>query len=175
MNVRTIFAVVVALAAVVAVGVGAWYALYSRPPAFCELSGRPIHGNMHTLVTDNRKTRHACCARCPLTLANQTGRQVEILEVTDYVTGRALAPSEAYFVDGSRVEICTAPRLKLDETRTAYVRLFDRCSPSLLAFAREDQARDFIANSGGSLKRLEDLMREAAPQQPSPAGRRSND
>ncbi len=118
---------------------------------------------MHVLVQVNGMKLHACCPRCPLTLAAQEGKRVRLLEVTDYVTGRALAPSEAYFVDGSRVEVCTAPRLKLDETRTAYVRLFDRCSPSLLAFAREDQARDFIANSGGSLKRLEDLRREAAP------------
>ncbi|MFB3153314.1 MAG: hypothetical protein ACE10I_02445, partial [Candidatus Acidiferrales bacterium] len=92
----------------------------------------------------------------------------------DYVTGRPLAPFDAYFVDGSRVEVCTAPRLKLDEMRTAYVRLFDRCGPSLLAFAREEEARDFIARFGGRLQRLDALLRLAASQQ-SPAGEPSND
>ena len=160
---RTLFAALIGLGLVGATIVGGLYVWRVQRPAFCQLSGRPIHGNMHVLVQANGKKLHACCPRCPLTLAAQEGKRVRLLEVTDYVTGRALAPSEAYFVDGSRVEVCTAPRLKLDETRTAYVRLFDRCSPSLLAFAREDQARDFIANSGGSLKRLEDLRREAAP------------
>lgn len=171
MNPRTIFAAVVALAVVVAAGVGAWWALYSRPPAFCELSDRPIHGNMHTLARVDGKTRHACCARCGLILAAHTDQQVEILEVTDYISGRSLAARDAYYVEGSRVEVCSMPRLRVDESRTPYVRLFDRCSPSTLAFAREDDARDFIAKSGGSLKRLEDLMREAAAKQ-SAAGER---
>ncbi len=103
----------------------------------------------------------ACCARCGLTLAERTNRQIEILEVTDYVSGRPLLADEAYFVEGSQVEVCSTPRLKLDETRTVYFRFFDRCSPSLLAFAREDEAREFIRNHGGRLKRLGELVREA--------------
>ncbi|MFQ5813992.1 MAG: hypothetical protein ACE5I2_12530 [Anaerolineae bacterium] len=171
MNVRTIFAVMVAVAAIVAAGVGAWYALYSRPPAFCELSGRPIHGNMHTLVKVDGKTRHACCARCALILGGQTDQEVDILEVTDYLSGRPLAAAEAYFVEGSRVEVCSVPRLRVDESRTPYVRLFDRCSPSLLAFAREAEAHGFIRSYGGNLKRLEELIREATSRQPPAGGR----
>ena len=174
MNYRTLFAALIGLGLVGATVGGGLYVWRGQRPAFCELSGRPIHGNMHVLVQVNGKKLHACCPRCPFTLAAQEGKRVRLLEVTDYVTGRALAPSKAYFVDGSRVEVCTAPRMKLDETRTAYVRLFDRCGPSLLAFAREDEARDFIARFGGRLKRLDALLRPAASQQ-SPAGEPPND
>ncbi|MDA2915143.1 hypothetical protein MYX77_14545, partial [Acidobacteriia bacterium AH_259_A11_L15] len=81
---------------------------------------------------------------CGLTLAAQTGQRVEILEVTDYVSGRRRPAQQAYYVEGSQVEVCSTPRLKVDQTRTPYVRLFDRCSPSLLAFATEENARDFV-------------------------------
>jgi len=99
-------------------------------------------------------------------LAVQEHRRIEILQVTDYASGHRLRAGEAYFVDGSQVEVCTAPRLKFDESRTPYVRLFDRCGPSLLAFAREEEAREFIRQHGGSLKSLEEVMREMATAPP---------
>jgi hypothetical protein len=170
-NIRTILAAVIGLGLVGAAVAGGWYVLRGRPPAFCELSGRPIHGNMHTLVKVNGKTRHACCARCALILGGHTDQKIEILEVTDYVSGGHLPASDAYYVEGSRVEVCSAPRLRIDESRTPFVRLFDRCSPSLLTFARADEAREFIANYGGSLKRLEELLQEAIFKR-SPAGER---
>lgn len=161
MNSRTVVAAVIALVFLLGAATGAWYALRGRPPAFCQVDARPIHGNMHTLVRVDGKLLHACCARCPLTLISQAHRQVEILEVTDYVSGRRLPAPEAYYVEGSRVEVCSAPQLNRKEGVTPYMRLFDRCAPSLLVFAREGEARAFIAQYGGSLKRLDELMREA--------------
>lgn len=160
MAVRTVLAAVIGLALVGACVVGGWYVLHEHPPAFCEISGRPIHGNMHTLVEVDGEKLYACCARCPLTLAAQTGKPVRILEVADYLSGRTLPAPDAYYVDGSRVEVCTAPLLKRDENRAAYVRLFDRCAPSLLAFARAEDARAFVGEHGGTIKRLPELMRE---------------
>ncbi len=167
MKSRMTFAAVVALALMVGAAVGAWYELRERPPVFCELSGRPIHANMDTVVQVDGKRLHTCCPRCPLTYAAQTGERVRLLQVTDYVSGKKLAAADAYYVDGSQVEMCAAPRLRTDESQTPYARLFDRCSPSLLAFAREDQARAFLAQYGGTLQRLDELMRNpsGAPAQ----------
>jgi hypothetical protein len=167
MNARTIFAIVVALAAVVAAGAAAWYALYSRPPAFCELSGRPIHANMLTVVRVDGERLHACCARRALILAAQTAQQVEILQVTDHRSGRSLPAVKAYYVEGSQMEVCSLPRSRVDGSRTPYTRLFDRCSPSLLAFTHEEEAGDFISRQGGRLKRLNQLMAGAASPVPS--------
>lgn len=167
MRARMFFAAAVALALLLGAAGGAWYALRGRPPAFCEIDDRPIHANMHTLVRVDGEQLHACCPRCPLTLMSQEHLRVEILGVTDYVSGQQLPADQAYFVEGSRVEVCSTPRLSREEGITPYARLFDRCAPSLLAFAREDQARAFLAEHGGSLKRLDELMREAAAQAPS--------
>ena len=139
-----------------------WFLLLERPPEICELSERRIHENMRTVVRIDGHKVHACCPRCPMTVARQTGAKVEFVRVTDYVTSRALNPKDAFYVSESRITVCRAPRIKLDEARTPYVQLFDRCGPSLLAFALADEARAFMAENGGSLKRLPDLMREMA-------------
>jgi hypothetical protein len=169
MNSRIVFAAAVAVALVVGIGIGIWYALRERPSPFCELSGRPIHSNMRTVVEVDGKRLQACCARCALTLASQTDQPVHILEVTDYASGRTLKADKAWFVDGSQVQVCAMPRGKLNGERQAYERLFDRCVPSLIAFAQEDEARAFMAKYGGSLKRLDELVREATAK-PLPAG-----
>lgn len=158
MNVRMKVAAVVVFIVVGAVGVGVWKTVIARPPAYCQLSGRIIRPHMLTVVKVNDKKLYTCCARCPLTYARATGKRVEILEVTDFETGRRLSASEAWFVDGSPVEPCCAPAIRSEDERTPYVRVFDRCAPSLLAFASKQEALDFIEQHGGALKRLSDLM-----------------
>lgn len=151
------------LSVIVLVGVvlGSAYALWYTHPVVCEISGRPIHDNMHTVVEVDGKRMHACCPRCPLTLMAQLNEEARILSVRDFQTGETLAAEKAYFVSGSRIEVCTAPRMKIDDRGGVYVRAFDRCEPSLLAFAREKDARAFMAENGGTLQRLDELMREA--------------
>lgn len=160
MNSRTTIAAAVGLALVAGLVLGAWWAVSVRPPAFCEISGRSIHANMHTLARVDGDKLHACCPRCPLTLAAQTGKPVELIQVTDYASGSRLAAADAWFVAGSRVEMCASPQVKYDAAHTPYARVFDRCTPSLVAFAREQDARAFMAKFGGSLKRLDEVMAE---------------
>lgn len=171
MKARMIFAATVLIALVAGAAIGAWYVLQQQAPAFCEISGRSIHANMHTMVRVNGETLHSCCARCPLTLARQAGKEVRLLEVTDFSTGQRLRADDAYFVEGSQVHMCSGPRIRRDETRTPLVEFFDRCEPSLVAFAGEQDARDFIAENGGTLKRLDDLMRDVATPKAAPGER----
>lgn len=166
MNTRMIFAAVTVLLLAAVAGLGAWYVLYLKPPKHCDLSGRPIHPHMLTIARVDGERVYTCCPRCPLTLALQEHKEVEFLDVTDHVTGKRLRASAAYFVEGSRVEVCSVPRLERDETRTPYFRLFDRCGPSVLAFAKEDQAREFLRREGGQLKRLDELMDEITATAP---------
>jgi hypothetical protein len=166
MKSKPLCAAVIALAVVAGALAGGWYVLRRQPPAFCQISGRPIHANMITYAEVDGKKVYACCARCVLTLAEETGKTVRILEVTDYATGRRLAARDAYFVDGSEAHICAGPRLEVDESRTPYYRIFDRCEPSVLGFASEQRAREFAAQHGGAVKRLDQLMQEVRPAAP---------
>lgn len=129
----------------------------------CAVCQRPIHANTHAVALVEGRQVDACCPRCVLTLRQQLHQDAHLLQVSDYLTAQALSPETAYYVEGSAVETCSTPRLRSNEGHTVYERHFDRCAPSLLAFAREDQARAFVSQNGGSLKRLEDLLREVSP------------
>lgn len=156
---------IVLLALVAGALAGGWFMAYRQPPAFCQISGRPIQANMLTRVKVDGKLLYACCARCPLTLAERTHQKVQILDVTDYATGKRLRAKDAFFVDGSSMEMCSGPRVRFDQYRMPYVRMFDRCSPSLMAFARKQDAQKFMSTYGGRIQKLDDLMRQAEASQ----------
>jgi len=106
--------------------------------------------------------------RCAIVEAQQTGKSLRIEKVANFDTGKLLNPAKAWFVEGSTVNLCMrmAPAVESPGGDTVYLRAFDRCSPSTLAFSDEQHARAFIAQHGGSLKRLNDLLREVTPISP---------
>jgi hypothetical protein len=161
MRTKTIVAGIIALAVVIGALSAAWYLTHQRPPEYCQLSDRPIHPHMLTVVRVKDKKRYACCARCALTYQEQTGIPTDIVEVTDYISGRPLDATKAYFASGSRVEPCCPPPINREEGRMPYMRMFDRCSPSLLAFADRNEAQAFIAKNGGTLTTLSELENQA--------------
>ena len=87
----------------------------------------------------------------------QTGQNIDVVELTDYSTHSALDPDEAFLVVGSGVNHCLRHEPLLDQQRAASRLDFDRCSPSVLAFSSEGEARVFVVNNGGRLSRFEEL------------------
>jgi hypothetical protein len=157
MQAKIVIARILGVGLLIAVLAGAWYITFGRPPKYCQLSDRLIQPHMLTVVRIDGKKLYACCARCALTEERQTGKSVEIVSVTDYLSGRQIDARKAWFVDGSRVAPCCSPAMKAEEGRTPYMRMFDRCSPSLIAFRQRNQALSFIAKNGGKLTTLNDL------------------
>jgi hypothetical protein len=160
MRVKSVIAASAGLVLAILIFGGAWY-LVRRPPEYCQLSGRLIHPHMLTVVKIKGKTRYACCARCALTYEEQTGIHTEILQVSDYSSGRLIDAQKAYFVSGSHVEPDCVSAVGREEGRTPYVRMFDRCSPSLIAFISRDEAQAFVARNGGRVAILEELENQA--------------
>jgi hypothetical protein len=171
---RTLIPAVFGIALLGVIAVGVWYVLVERPPADCQICGRPIHATMDTVAEENGKKLYACCPRCVITMAVQTGRHVKLIRVTDFDTRKALDPAQAYYVEGSQVNVCSSPPMMRGQERVPYERTFDRCSPSVIAFATEDKARAFIARNGGDLKSLDQLMREEAARS-APSGGQPRD
>jgi hypothetical protein len=161
MRKRVIFAAIIGLVVAFAALGSAWYLTQDEPPQYCQLSGRLIHPHMLTVVRVQGKKLYACCARCALTNERQTGIHVEVVQVTDYISGRRIDARKAWFVDGSHREPCASPAMKPDAEGTPSMRMFDRCSPSLIAFSRQDQALNFITANSGKLTTLNDLEVQA--------------
>jgi hypothetical protein len=162
MRTKILISGIVGLCAVLGLFGGAWYLLHERQAKICPFSGREIHPETRALVTIGGKKFETCCVRCAIIEAQQTGKPLRVLKVADFETSKLMDPGDAWFVEGSAVNMCMrmSSAAESQGRESVYVRAFDRCSPSALAFSNEQHARDFVARHGGALKRLADLESE---------------
>ena len=128
--------------------------------AECSVCRREIHAQSRAVAEVNGQRKALCCARCAVTLARQHGKSVRLVEVADYSSARMLRPQDAFYVEGSRVVLCEKHEPMLDPTKHAMERVFDRCEPSLYAFARRADAEAFAVQNGGSVLTAEQVLRE---------------
>jgi hypothetical protein len=168
MHRKTIFAGIVSLGAVLALLGGGWYLVNRRNAEVCPFSGRRIHPQTRALVSIGGRRYQTCCVRCAIIEAQQTGKPLRVLKVADFETTKLLDPDKAWFVEGSQVNLCMSmsPAAVSPGRESVYRRAFDRCSPSVYAFANEQQARAFIVQRGGVLKHLKDLQQEITAKEP---------
>lgn len=144
-----------------AIGVALVYSGWKmRSPAaaeFCEYSGRPVHSLTRTIGEVNGKRRVFCCLTCAFTEQTQTGNPVRILELADFETGAPMPPEQAYVVEDGNLNFCLRQPMVRDQSKQASPMGFDRCSPSVFAFARQEAAEMFLAEHGGRLMRFEEM------------------
>lgn len=162
MSKRTFIAI--AVLAAVGIGVASYRVSRSRQEAFCGFCHRTLHANTRVVAEIDGGRRQVCCARCAISEAYQERKPVHLISVTDYVSGQTLDPKLAYFVDGSQKVLCVDGAAMVDETKHAYQRTFDRCSPGTYAFARLKDADAFIQENGGTLLHLEELIQQVGAQ-----------
>lgn len=147
-----LFAVLMVLA-----GYGAWRVFASREPAACQVCLRPIHRGSKTVADVGGKREVFCCPACALTQGRQSGASIRVLSLTDFSSGEAIGPEQAWVVRGSDVSPCHAPEARFSPDKHPLERHFDRCEPSLLAFASEEAALAFGQQHGGVVLRFADL------------------
>lgn len=149
--------VVVVIALALLLGYVGRQMLDSERDQTCAACGRPVHAHARVVGLVDEESRTFCCAACVLMDHRQIGRKIDVVELTDYSTHTVLKPEEAFLVVGSRVNHCLRNEPLLDQDRAASRLEFDRCSPSVLAFSSEAEARGFVAKNGGRLSRFEEL------------------
>jgi hypothetical protein len=136
------------------------------PHGYCPICQRHEHGDsVVKLQAKGEGVIEACCLSCALSYGRQTSKPVTILSVTNHETGKPLKPDTATFVVGSEVSPCThnAQQLRVDGD-TLPVQ-WDRCLPSILAFASRAPADAFQAQHGGTLRTFQELKQQAAENQ----------
>lgn len=158
---RRLAAAIVALSLTMipAAGCRRIYALFH--PNACVLSDRPIDTRMAVGVdVEGGKRGEACCIRCAITTAKQSGKRVRILWVTDYSTRKQIPPGQAYYVTGSDVAPCAGHTMKASAgRREVTICSFDRCIPSSISFASIADARSFQQSHGGRLETFADVVK----------------
>ena len=154
---------VVGIIVLIALGAGltyvAWHLTSSTTNMVCQVCNRPIHMETRTVALIGGEREVFCCPTCAVHAAQQSGKGLEFVKFTDYATGWPVEPDEAFLVEGSDVNPCLAHEAEVitDLEKQPAALAFDRCAPSILAFATREAAEAFIKEHGGRLLRAEDL------------------
>ncbi|MBI4905729.1 MAG: hypothetical protein HY820_19000 [Acidobacteria bacterium] len=147
-------AILVAMAALL--GYTAWRLRTSEVPV-CDVCIRPLHARSRVVGLIEDKRQRFCCPACAFTAHRQIGKLVKLLELTDYENDASLKPEGAYLVVGSSVNHCVRERMLLDRDKQSSPLDFDRCSPSMIAFARREAAEGFAGRNRGAIHRFQDV------------------
>ena len=149
-------------AVVIAVGYAGWRVYRETPSEYCEFSARPVHTQTKAIALVDGEQKIFCCPACALTMRAQTGQDVKLTELTDYETGRPLVPEQAFVVRGSEINMCVTQHMLMEENKQAAPMNFDRCMPSLVAFARREAAEHFLQVHGGILVSFQELLSDSS-------------
>ena len=147
-----------------------YWLLQRTTPTECKVCRREIHAAARAVIEVDGKQEAVCCVRCAITRDEQEQKPIRLVEVTDYLRHTSLAPKDAFYVEGSGIVLCQSHELHMDETKHAQARVFDRCEPSVYAFARREEAVAFAAENGGVVLSLAELMKEVPAQTPAKSG-----
>jgi len=127
--------------------------------AFCK---REIHRGMMAITEVNGDEAKACCASCAMTFQNEH-KEASLKRVTDFTSDTGLDPSKAIFVYGSTYDACSAGQDVVRDVHSTYFTCYDRCSPSIVAFAKRADAESFQRKQGGRIVALAEVVKQHSP------------
>lgn len=129
-----------------------------RGGARCAICYMPIPKETRAVIqVEGGSPKTVCDPRCPLTFQGETGKKVQLTQVTDYETGERLDAKAAFYVTGSNVAPdAHTQALRTTPADTAYLH-WHRCLPSVLAFHTREEAIRFQGAHGGTVMTLADL------------------
>jgi hypothetical protein len=158
---KSFFACVVAILVLSALGYGTWRYVAERSRQSCKACARPVHAHMKTLAILDGKRATYCCPACALSEHQQSGKPVEVVELTDYLTNTSLKPETSFLVRNSDVNPCLQHHHPdVSANSQPLESHFDRCSPSVLAFQDQKTAAGFAGEHGGQVVKFSEFAAE---------------
>lgn len=154
---KSLIASFVAILVLAGLGYATWRFVGERNAQACRACARPVHSHMRTIAILDGKRSHYCCPACALSEHQQSGKQVQVVELTDYLSNMALKPESSYMVRNSDVNPCLQHRPAVGEDSQPLESRFDRCSPSVLAFHDRQSAAAFAGEHGGQVVKFSDF------------------
>ncbi|HZM70073.1 MAG TPA: hypothetical protein VFB95_06865 [Candidatus Cryosericum sp.] len=105
-----------------------------------------------TLSLEDGRKVHACCPRCALHYGETSGPPVRRIEVSDYASRGTIDLRQAWLIEGSDEAPCLEHHHPVTDPGGAPMQVcYDRCMPSLIAFASREGAAAFQGEHGGTL------------------------
>jgi hypothetical protein len=157
---KSVFASIVAIFVLVGLGYSAWRFVKERSAQSCKACTRRVHSNMKTVAIVDGKRAIYCCPACALSEHQQSGKQVQVVELTDYLSGVPSKPESSFVVRNSDVNPCRQHHPAVGENNQPLDSNFDRCTPSVLAFQDQKSAGAFASEHGGQVVRFSDFASE---------------
>lgn len=148
---RVWFAGLAGVLVVFALTYAGWTTLARADADQCYACKRPIHAHSKTVALTDGRSRLFCCPACALSEHQQAGKPVNITRLTSFLTGAPLSPDNAYVVKGSDLNMCERTKGPLDADKRGADLHYDRCAPSLIAFAQRNEALQFTREHGGEV------------------------
>ena len=140
---------------------GVVYAQKSQPPGACDFCERSVcQGTAYTVHLSFGRTKHACCPRCGIQFEKEHPGTARRTLVKDFATGREIRAQDAVYVEGSDFSHCKMGMIARDQEGASFTVCYDRCMPSVVAFAEHHSAAQFEAAHGGRLVAHDQLLRE---------------
>ena len=156
--------VVLGVVVLAMLGLGLYEYREFRTPKECGFCQRPLQDKLRVVVEIGGQRREACCPQCAVSESRQEHKPVRFISVRDYSTAKVIDPAQAYYVNQSRALACSHDGMHMGEMKHDDPLMFDRCSPGAFAFAKKEDAEAFIAQNGGQILSMEQLLGEAKPQ-----------
>ena len=138
------------LAALV-LGYAGWRSFARADADQCYACNRQIHAHSKTVAFVDGRSRLFCCPACALSQRRQIGKTINVTRLTSFLTGRPISPDSAYVVRASDVNMCERTKELVDGDKRAADLRYDRCAPSLIAFAERSEAVQFARDHGGEV------------------------
>lgn len=155
---RAALALVAILAGAALGGPRAYRWATAPPHGYCAVCRRQEHSDsVVRLRAEGEAEMEVCCLSCALSYGRQVSKPVTVTAVTDHDSGRQLDPGQALFVVGSDVSPCTHHTGPLRLEGESVPVHWDRCLPSVLAFATPETAEAFRHRHGGQVRSLQEL------------------
>jgi hypothetical protein len=129
----------------------------------CEVCNRVIQtAASFRIARPDGSMRAVCCPRCGLAAVIQNGGRA--LDAVDFITKNRVGAAGAIYLEGSDImECCISTGFRSDAG--AYQEMeYDRCMPSLLAFARREDAEIVRQKHGGTILSFEEARQSVMRQ-----------
>jgi hypothetical protein len=141
----------VCILAILVLGYAGWQSFAHSDAEQCYACKRPIHAHSKTNAFIEGRSRLFCCPACALSEHQQAGKSIRITQLTSFLTGKALSPDNAFVVRGSDVNMCERTKELVGTDKQSADLRYDRCAPSLIAFAQRSEAVQFARAHGGEV------------------------